>query len=567
MNTLPQEEILSLRKRRDQIKQDYGQRNLLFEKYEDIYFMKGVQKPKDKDVDERDWKLTTSSTGRDKVTGLKRILDTSSIQIKVKEGDKDAKNSDKIEKGLKRMLQVSGEYKKARPEKDTNLSAVLYGPVVLTVDCLNDLITAKTKVEDGVGKYIKRQLETIQKRTPFLIDTMNAKESYPEWGEYGMVGHLQEYKMKGSVIKERWGETDVKDEQDYVVQDFFHYDKRLVETNGKTLFAGEWLTYNGKGDIEGVTSIPIFVRYAGGSNMFSKPEEQLQSFLYAYAKGEWWERENLFWTYVFTAIYTQGLPGPVIIQDPDAQNEKITVKYTGGVKVITAKGKLENMQVIDGDVLQLKGLMDKQNSTSTIQDQTIGGQGENATFSGYVMNMNAGKLPAIDAKEAQEQAYKDCFLHILQRIKADGIVNDLISPEDIPDNVDMEVTLEPDLQQDDLRNAQIVTQLKGSDANVSDEWLNTNLLKIADSNAMFKQKAKEDIRKAVFENILKNPQYLEPFIQAMMGMPSTPPTPPASTAPSTDPLSTMPQEQGMMPGAGGEMMPQTDAMIPPSERM
>jgi hypothetical protein len=582
--TLSQDEIRKLRTRRDQVRTMYNNRNTLFTRYEDIYFMRNIERPKDAGVDKNDWKITASPGGRDKVTGLKRILDTSEIHIKVKGKDGEAQESDKIEAALKTMLRVSGEYKAARNERDTNLAAILYGPVVMTADSVDDLITAKSKDYSGenreVNKYVVKQLESIRKRTPFLIGTINPKESFPEWGAYGLVGHLHEYTMNGAEIKDRWCVTDqnLADDKDYTVSDFFHYEKRLVEAQGVTLFAGEWLTKTDAGEIIGVTNIPVFVRYAGGSTLFHKPEEMLQSFLYSYAKGEWDKRENLFWTYLFTAIYTQGLPGPTVIRDPDDTSD-ITVDYRAGVKILTMRGKLENVQIIDGDVLQLKNLMDNQTGRSTIQEQTIGGSSEAATYSSYVMEVNAGKLPAIDPTEAQEQCYRDLFLHILQRIKADGIENDLIAPEDIPVDVELEVTMEPDLQQDDLRNAQIVTQLKGSGANVSDEWLNTNLLKIADSGAMFRQKAKEDIRKAVVAQILANQQVMQQFIAAAMGQPpasNTPPdqsmspggtTPPgmemAAGGSTPEQIAAMQAQQGQ---PGMEQMPKTDAMITPQER-
>lgn len=590
--TISQAELQELRKRRDTIKGSYAQRNVLFKRYEEIYFMDNVEKPKGSAVDPNDWKITASPAGRDKVTGMKRILDTAEIHIKVKDHGEKARNSDKIEAGLKTMFRVSGEYKAARIEKDANLASVLYGPCVLTVDCIYDLLATKKGKDSGVDKYIVSQLKTIQKRTPFIIGTMNPKESYPEWGEYGLVGHLQEYTVKGSVLRERWGSQGVSDDRDYIVKDFFHYDKRLVEADGIStpLFADTWLTVTSKGEIEGVTSIPIFVRYAGGSTLFPEPEKQLQSFLYAYAKGEWDKRENLFWTYLFTAIYTQGLPGPTIVRDPDDTSD-IKVNYTGGVKVITVKGKLENVQVIDSDVVQLKGLMDGQTNQSTIQEQTIGGNTALETFSSYVMQVNAGKLPLQDPREAIEFSYRDACLHILQRIKAEGIENELISPQDIPDDIDLEVTFEPNLTQDDLRNSQIVTQLKASGANVSDEWLNTNLLKIADSAEMFKQKTKEELRRAIVGNIVQNPEIMQQFIQAVMGQGQQsaisgqqgqgqeqgqmqPPTPPemGANGEAGIPPEMMGMMQqgggmpGMMPGAGGEAMPQTDAMIPPQER-
>jgi hypothetical protein len=574
--TLTQQRIGELRIRRTGLKASYFQRDELFKRYEDIYFMRNIERPKDSGVDPNDWKITASPGGRDKVTGLKRILDTSEIHIKVKDkAGEVAQHSDKIEAALKAMLKISGEYKQARTERDTNLSAILYGPVVLTVNAVDDLLTVKKDYKSPADKFVYSQLQTIRKRTPFLFDTINAKESYPEWGRYGLSGHLQEYTLKGYEIKEEWGcdPMKFKDDQDYTVSDFFHYTERLVESNNTTLFAGEWLTVNQAGEFEGVTSIPIFVRYAGGSTLFHKPEEQLQSFLYSYAKGEWDKRENLFWTYLFTAIYTQGLPGPTIIRDPDDTSE-IDIDYRNGVKVITMKGKMENVPVIDSDVLQLKALMDDQTGKSTIQEQTIGGQADAATFSSYVMSVNAGKLPAIDPTEAQEQCYRDAFLHILQRIKSEGIESEMLDPADIPDDIELEVTMEPDLQQDDLRNAQIVTQLKASGANVSDEWLDTNLLKIPDSVAMFRQKTKEDVKKAVVANILQTPELMQPYIMAALGQtpqPEQPPeTPPAQPGPEGMDPAMMQQGAEMMGqgmGPGMESLGQTDAMVPQQERI
>lgn len=572
--TMNQEEIIQLRKARDALRSSYGVRDALFKRYEEIYFMGNSEIPKDSSIDVNDWKVTTSPAGRNKVTGVKQILDTSDIQIKVKNTDKG--KSDKIELGLKTMLKVSGEYKRASVETDNNLAAVLYGPVVQIAESVDDLIIAKTKDSDGndkqnINRYVKNQLVSIRKRTPFLISTMNPTQSFPKWGEYGMVGHLHEYTTSGSIIKERWGVMTVDDEKDYKVMDFFHYDMRFVEAEGvnEPLFADRWLTKKDDGDLDGVTSIPVFVRYAGGSTLFHKPEEQLQSLLYAYAKGEWDKRETLFWTYLFTAIYQQGIPGPVILQDPDDTTDEIKVTYRGGVKVIKARGKLENIQVIDGDVIQLKNLMENETAQSTVQAQTIGGTSEQNTFSGYVASVNAGKIVLNDPKEAIEKVSRDTFMHILQRIKSESILNDLISPADIPDDVDIEVTYEPNLTQDDLRNATIVTQLKGSGANVSDEWLNTNLLKIADSNEMFKQKTKEEFRKAIIANIINTPELIKPYLMAALGMRNPATTPP----PAPPPMSTFGEggadlggevPQGMM---GGEQLPQMDAMIPPQERL
>jgi hypothetical protein len=468
---------------------------------------------------------------------------------------------------------------------------------VLTVESVDDLITAKTKDGEGndkenVNKFVVRQLEDLKKRTPFLIGTVNPAQSYPEWGELGLIGHLRKYEVRGNVLKERWGcqDANVKTDGKYTVYDFFHYDKRLTWAEGVTgeLFADTWVDL----DSDDVAQLPVFVRFGGGSSLWYEPERQLHPFLYAKAKGEWDKRENLFWTYLFTAIFMQGLPGPTLVKDPEDTSE-LTVKYDQGVKIITAKGKLENIQVIDGDVLQLKQLMDTTNSSSTIKPEAFGAGADNSTFSGYVTSMNASKLPAEDPKEGIAMAFRDAMLYILKRIKAEGIDNTLISPNDIPDDIELEVTLEPNLTQDDLRNAQVVTNLKAANTNISNEWMNTHILKIPNSEEMFKAKTKEDFRAAIVQQILANPELMKPMLMAAMGQKPTPPPAPAPASPPSQDVMPegMPSQNGMPPDPsaiaqgggmpdpammeqmaqmqgqpGMETQPKTDAMIPTSQR-
>ena len=580
--TLTTEQISEMKALATGLETLYGPYKDMCRRYEEIYFMDNRERPKGLDVDENDMKVTISPTGRNDVTGLKRILDTGEIQIKVKNKD-NTPNADKIEAALKDILRVSNERRIASVEKDENLAAVLYGMSVLTVESVEDLIVSKTKDGEGgdkenVNGFVVRQLEDLKKRTPFLIGTVNPAQSYPEWGEYGLIGHLRKYDVRGNVLKERWGCQDagVKTDGKYTVYDFFHYDQRLTWATGVAgeLFAGTWVDLAS----DEVAQLPIFVRYGGGSTLWFEPERQLHPFLYAKAKGEWDKRENLFWTYLFTAIFMQGLPGPTLIRDPE-DTTPVTIEYDKGVKIITARGKLENINVIDADVMQLKGLMDSTNASSTIRQEAFGAGADNSTFSGYVTSMNASKLPAEDPKEGIAMAFRDAFLYILKRIKAESIENDLIQAADIPDDIELEITLEPNLTQDDLRNAQVVTNLKSANTNVSNEWLNTHILKIPNSEEMFKAKTKEDIRGAIVQRIIQDPEIMKPYIMAALGQekaaqPTPMPTPMPSAAPQFGgmPEGAMPEgmpmpDAAMMEGQPGmEAMPQTDAMIPQNER-
>lgn len=555
---LSAKEINELKTRGEQVIASYSARNTMLERYEEIYFMNKQPKVRAGGVDDKDWKITISSSGRDAVIGMKRILDTANIQIKVcdYEGQK-AGDSDKIERALKAILKTSGEYRQSRVEKDTNLSAALYGPVTLGVESVDEILSTVKE------PFVKGQLAEIRKRSPFILRAINAKESFPEWGDYGMVGHVWRYTVKGSVMRERYGDVGalrVDDNTNYVVKDYFHYGKRLVWCDSLVLFAGEWV---GDG---GVTNIPIFSRYAGGTSLFHEAEKQSQPLLYAKAKGDWDLREDLFWTYVFTAIYRQGLPGPTFVKDPEDTSD-INISYEKGVRVITARGKLENPRVIDGDVMSLKAFMDEQSAQQTIQPQTLGANTGGVTFSQFAMASRAGLIPSQDPKEAQEQVYKDAFSHILQRVKNEGIDHPLFADVEIPDSFDLVVTLEPDLAQDDLRNASIVAQLKNSNANISDEWLNTNLLKISDSRAMFRQKTTEDFKKAVAASLMSNPQIMQEAIGAIMGQAARPPSQPPPISKNEIGGGGSMESNGMVDAQGMGTPPTGTQMPSPSQPM
>jgi len=568
-NTIDVEKI---KKRAKRIEDSHMAQHELFERYREIYFMKNAEKPKNSGVDDKDWKITISPSGRNEVIGMKRLLDTGEIHVEIKSEGKTYQASDKIEEGLKAMLRVSGEMKRARVEKDANLSAALWGPVVMRAESVDDLITAQK------NEAYKKRLEKMRKRTPFFISPINAEESYPEWGKFGMLAHVEKYKVAGAELKETWGVT-CDEDKEYNVHDYLDLENRVVWADElkETIYSGP----------HKMDDMNVIVRYSGGSSLFFKPEEQLQSFLYAKAEGEWDKRENLWWTYLFTAIYREGLPGKtILVEATEGTQPEVSADYSAGIRNIVVNGAKATAlpsNIIDGDIMQLKNMMDDVSGDSTIRGQTLGENIRGATFSSLAMLSSAGKLPMIDPQEAVEQAFTDMFLHILNRIKEEGIENDLVPPADIPDDIEVIVTMEAKLPQDNLRNAQIASALGDK---VSDEWVHTNLLQIGNSEEMKKSIAKDAIYKAMIGKIAQDPQYIDQYIRAALGMGGPQQTPPPQgpggpmgpqQPPTPDELAMMqqqgqgpmptPEEMAMMQQGGMEGQPQTDSMIPPQERM
>lgn len=571
VKTISQEEIDSIKQRARALETTYTTRGNMFQRYREIFFMDNMEKPKDQTVDKRDWALTPSPSGRNEVTGMKRLLDTSDMNVVVLEGSTPSRNSDKIETALKRMLDVSGEGREARVESDAMLSAVLYGPVVLGAEAINDSLSVA-----GIPEYKRMHLQKLARRSPFIIRALNPEESSIERDEGLVTLHLWKYKLLGSKLKTRWGIKEASDKTEYTVWDVFTPEYHVVWADGirKELLA---VPHN-------LNCVPIASSTAGGTELFHKPEERINSFLFAKAKGDLDKRENMILTAIFTQIKRRGLLGSMYWIDPENAPEDITINYQNGVMYAKGKVSAVNDKIIDPIVMQIKGLLDDLSGESTIRGATLGENAQGVgTFSGLAMLSSAGKLPMIDSQRALSAAFRDIFLHILYRIKNEVIENTLIQPSEIPDDLDLEVTFTPKLPQDTLRNAQVASSLGDK---VSEEWIHTNLLQINDTPAMQKQIAKEQIKKAMLAQIAQDPQVMGQLMQAVLGKPQQPPQPPQN-ATGSPPAQGNPQveqmfQQGqadpmqgvnpemmaqLMAQGGMEGMPQTDPMIPPQERM
>jgi len=567
---ITREQIDEIKKRATTLVTTYGERGNLFERFRKMFTMENMEKPKDQNVDKGDWALTTSPASRNEVTGMKRLLDTAELQVKVLEGRQTSQFSNMIESGLKRMLDISGEGKEARPESDAMFSAVLYGPVVLAAEALKDSLAVK-----DIPSYKRMHLEKQAKRSPFIIRTLNPEESYIERDEGLITMHLWKYKLLGSKLKSRWA-VEASATTEYTVYDVFTPEHRVVWADGiaKELFA----------DSHPLKCVPIASSTAGGTELFHKPEERVNSFLATKAKAELDKRENMVLTAIFTQIKRRGLLGAMYWIDPENAPETIDINYANGI--MWAKGKVTsvNEKIIDPIVMQAKQILDELSGESTIRSQTLGENINGATFSALAMLSSAGKLPMVDSQRALSAAFRDLFLHILYRIKTEVIDNPLIPPTQIPDDLDIEVTFEPKLPQDNLRNAQVAGALGDK---VSREWIHTNLLQINDTPAMDKQIAKERIKSAMLENLAQNPQIMQQLMAAILPQPKQPQTPPTQPQQGPAPDQMQPQDMGMqqggpqlppgldpammaqMMGQGGgmEQMPQTGPMIPPQERM
>jgi len=509
-----------------------SERDLMFDELQDMYWMETSETVNKRDT--ADVKMTISPSARNEVLGMVRLLTTNDPHYiaSAETGD-----PDKVEKALNNILKRSDEVTLTKLTTEAARSAVLYSDVHLMIELVDDMLEV-----DGIPEYEKRRLEDIRSRTPFLVSAINPREGYPVFGRTGMRAYLRKYKALGADISERWGTEGLDEDEEYTVYDWYGMENRAVWVEEKSvplMFAEH-----------GMSRIPIVVMISDGTNLFRDEEHKRHPFLYAKWKGEWWKRENLLYTTLFTSMFERGT-GPLVAIDPESlgQDGVLDVNYAGPFRYITAKAQLLNDKAFDADLLGARGLLDQVSGESTIYKQTLGENigGSNTAYSTLAMLSQSGRLPLVSSQECIGAAFREMGNIIIRWIKAENIKNPWIKPSEIGDDLELECTMEVKLPQDMFRNAQIAAGLKGI---VSTEWMHTNLLQIDDSNEMRYQVWSEAAADTVFQLEMQKltEQAKQAFIaaqqQQQMAMSRSAPTA-ASGIPSS-----MPQSQGGGPQQG-----------------
>ncbi len=552
------------------VEQNFATLKENYMQYRRMYFMDWTKKPRNAEIDANDWRITPSPSARNEVIGIKRLLDTSEIQIKTTENNAASQNADKIERGLKQVVEVSGEGKRARILSDATLAVSLYGPCIIYAEFFQDKLQA-----GGLTPYAKRHIEKQARKSPAIIEVLNAEECSFEFDGGQLIHFQRRYQLRGSQIKNRWGELTskpLKDNAEFWVRDIFTLEDRVIDVEGY----GTVLAMPHK-----LGCIPVAIGFSGGSELFYKPEESINPFLYAKMKAGLWEGETATLTSIFTAVNMRGVLGPMY--HIDGNPSSINIQYKGGARFLTTDGvgKVTPIddRIIDPMAFKILELTDSLGGQSTVYKQTLGEGANNGTFSGLAMLSSAGKLPLVDPERALQQAFEGIFDYILYHIKTESVDNPILPPQDIPENYEIRVEFKPQLPQDDLRNATIAAQIQGL---VSEEWIQQNVLQIGDSAAMRKQITKEAIYKAIVGRMVENPQFMDGMVSQVMGqqgqgqppqpgqpgpqMPGQPAMPQPQQPQQPQQPDPMMMQQGQPGQPGMEATPQIDAMIPQQER-
>lgn len=529
-----------IQKQDDKTISRFAERDEMFKQFEQMYWIDDkVRVPTGYSDD--DVRYTKDPSARNEVSGMHRLLKTSSPHFKVTCKDKNYASD--IERALNTWWEASCDVKRAKIHSDLSLSAVLFSDVNLQVSSVDDLLEI-----DSIPLVEKTRLKDIRKRTPFIFEAAASQMCYPVFGEYGLTSHLRKYKASGESIYARWGVEDLDDDKDYTVRD--HYDMEW-----RCVYLEEKKDTPIRLEKHGLAYIPVCVSVSDGTEIFSDEAHKRQPFLYARWKSGLNDRADELLTTLFTSVYGRGT-GPLFAVDPTGlPDNQVNVNYAGVFRYIIGKATPINDKAYDGELLRMKDMLDAMGADSTIYKQTLGqNAGGQTPFSSLAMLSQSGRLPLISPQEAVAKVIKEAALIALKLFKEDGMTWEGLKPTEILDDVQIEVTLEVNLPQDTFRNAQVASQLRGI---VSKEWTRQNLLQIGDSDEMDATIFSEMASEETFKQLL--PQMV-PQLFKMFGIGEQPPTPtPTDTGTPTPAQDAM--ANGTDPAAamaGGESMPMTE---------
>lgn len=526
-----------------------GQRNQIYQAMEDLYWMRwGEEDNVRKNV--QNVKVTRSPRARNALLGAMRLLIATdpifTVPSDINKPDTIAK-ADKLEKFIKAVWFGSGRYAGAPIHYDVVRSALLFSDIYIGVNSTKEMLERS----GSSSKAMKKRLEEINSRTPILYELYVPKSCYAERDLMGLkTFHRKVITTVGSV-EDNFGDAGKKAlrsagtklyperNKSVTMCDYYDLKNRFI-----------WLEGYEKPVIEeehDLPCLPVACATAEGSALFDKPEEQREPFLYTAWKSGVIERENLILTVMYTMLFSMGA-NPMFVDyliDPDNPH---TVDYgvPGGTIHYRVGEHREVMskQIIDPAMMEGWNIANDLEMQSTIYRQALGEPVSSSTpYSSYALMSQSGRLPLIATQRMASNAIAEASEIGLKIIKDQGGTvkaqfdkfEEEISPSDIPDIVDIKVTLEIELPQDKLQMANAANMLaQGENPLVSKRWVRENVLNVGQSGDMTKEIWDESTadmfyRKFMMKNMAEMAQMeqmaLQPPQSMASGMPGSAPMP------------------------------------------
>ncbi len=499
-------DFTDVRHNADLLVAEHGARDTMFEEIRQMFHMEWSKYPAG------DWIKPTMSPGAfNAVVGTTRLMTSTEPSVSVPFDESDAGSrqiSETLERAAKAMWGASGRVQQRPPHYDLIFSGVLFAEMAASVTSTADLL--KYAIGSDDKRNIKR-MTAIAKRAPYLFQTYNPATFYPELDNLGIRGGLHRVTTTWGAVQDQWGKlteplrfpgTNAIDRsREVVLNDWYDWEQRVVwveDVEGSIVH-----------DDHGLEFMPIVHGITEGSTIFNKPEQQRWPMLYAMWKSGLWKRENLSLTMIFSMIFTLGTNPLLVYEGEDEDKLKIDRSLPGNIVRIPPGRKLYPLAEKVLDQAQTYGLDIARNTNeeSTISKQALGAPPKDAlAFSAINLLVQAGRLPLMGVKQMGGKVVAELLTQALywwgkeggdgaKLYDKGGAAVDL-KRGDVPDNININVGLEPDLPTDKLNLANVGERLVSAKL-ASRRWVRENILNIGQSDAMDKEQWTEE--RALFE--------------------------------------------------------------------
>jgi hypothetical protein len=484
-----QNEAISLKAAMDKRKENWID-------FENMVFMDWVDKPADAGI-----KITIDPGPRNKVNGLSNLLTASrpSWNVPKEKNDPDAESkSSKIEKAANTIWTRSNTVQGKRIERQAIISAAIYDEIHIRIISTKDMLDAtKGKMaaqESGENFDIAmaeaevEQARIINLRTPFLFKLLPPPAVWPLWSSAGpLIVHYTETQMLVADVKNEFG--DLAARAIGTLQDYKSV--TLCEWWDK-VYRYTWLVENKNepiySDAHGLNFLPVVSHRVIGSDLFMDVKRQNEPFLYGALKSGVWKAKNQILTALRTNLNALINAGYYYQkQGPDDQLGMINFDQIGNV--IQGLGNLQPLakNIVDQNSTQLWGILDGLFEESTIYGSALGEKlSSNMTFSETALLAQQGRLPIVPQQSALQEVLASVMGVAFRWYKLQGGEHELfggLTREDIPDIIEFNVVVEPDLPQDKLQQSQVAQAISGGeDPLVPKRWARENVLNESQSD-------------------------------------------------------------------------------------
>lgn len=495
------------RHRTAKLKAFYGARDEQAEELRKMFHLEWKEKPAG------DWiKETMSPSAYNSITGALRLLTATdpAFNVSAEKGNKLARGSaDRLEAAAKIMWENSGRISGRPLHYEMALSSLLNAEIVAYSSSTADLLEYAQQTGKK-GNIIRAQ--RAQRLTPYLLLAHNPAVCYTERDMLGVSGVLRsERTLWGTVCNiygddaKQAGSSGASATDMVLINEWWDYDRRVVWVDGHN---DPILWQENDEDY-----LPVVSAITDGSLLWPEPERQRTPFLYALARSNIWQRQNLMLTVIYSLVFGLG-SNPLLVHesddDGDLQIDRTVPGFAFKIKKGDRLGAL-NEKVLDASLMQGWQLALGIDEESTIPRVALGAPPSGQMpFSAISLLAQSGRLPLIGTRQGIGNVASELIGNSLQGMRRSnvgklydrsGLEIDLTQDE-IPQDVPIDCVVDVSLPQDKLQMANAALALKQGEL-VTTEWIQQNILGVGQTGKMSQDMMREQLSKFMLQEFFK----------------------------------------------------------------